>query len=519
MAFALKTHKSAGIRVTWPVHRLIAEGNRARGAGEWGEAAEAYRRALARDGTLAHIWLQLGHMLREIGRIGEAETAYRTASELRPDWSEPFLFLGHQARLRDDRREAVRFYAQAALAEPGRDEGLVELAALLARAQDGTLRATLRQVLDSAPPAAEEAEATVVLDVSDLVDRWLHGDGLDAAARGQIALLAGATAGAGVRLCCLTAERNDWIEIRPTLVRALLAWADKGRLPPATERRRARLELMAADALVFAAGSRMIGLGAPERLANYFLSIRTVQSRSGLSYRACWPDPLPPAAWVAKAADHAAGFLVASEPARDALLAIGGAVRPDRAKLASFGGGWPVEVAAADGEAFRSPVAEARFGRWYGLGDAGETSNEHFRIGLGWHAPDAGGNWTRREGGELAIGLPRTACAPRLYLRLRALPHSDCGYVLKIGHRPRMDGIVRAGEDKWIAVDVPAEEDGLLRIFLRGARQEDVAVDLGGGLRRYPVSLGMVGFCLIERDDEAARWSMLEAIEGRTLAA
>ena len=519
MAFALKTHKSAGIRVTWPVHRLIAQGNGARDAGAWGEAAEAYRRALARDGTLAHIWLQLGHMLREMGRIDEAETAYRTASELRPDWSEPFLFLGHQARLRDDRAEAVRFYAQAALAQPGRDEGMVELAALLARTQDGTLRAILRQVLDAGPLTTGEAEATLVLDISDLVDCWLHGDGLDAAARGQIALLADAS-GAGLRLCCLTAERNDWVEVRPALARALLAWRDEGdRVPGAAERRRGRLELMAADGLVFAAGSRMIGLGAPERLANYFLSIRTMQRRSGLSYLACWPDPLPPAAWVAKMADHAAMFLVASELAREALLAIGGAVRPERVKLALVGSGWPVEVAALDGEAFRSPVPEARFGHWYGLGNAGETSNEHFRAGLGWHVPDAGGNWTRREGGELAIGLGQAARVPRLYLRLRALPDSDCRYVLRIGHRPPMDGIARAGEDKWIAVDLPAEDNGLLRIFLRGERQEDVAADLGSGLCRYPVSLGMVGFCLIERDDEAARWLMLEAIEGRALAA
>jgi hypothetical protein len=276
---------------------------------------------------------------------------------------------------------------------------------------------------------------------------------------------------------------------------------------------------MAADGLVFASGSRMIGLGAPERLANYFLAIRTMQSPSGLSYLACWPDRLPRAAWVAKMADHAAGFLVASELARETLLAIGGAVRPERVKLASFGSGWPREVAAHDLEAFHSPVPEACSGQWYGLGNAGETSNEHFRTGLGWHVPDAGGNWTRREGGELAIGLRQTARAPRLYLRLRALPRSDCRYVLRIGHHPPMDGIVRTGEDKWIAVDLPAQDDGLLRIFLRGERQEDIAADLGSGLCRYPVSLGIVGFCLVERDDEAARWLMLEAIEGRALAA
>ncbi|WP_026359518.1 hypothetical protein [Sphingomonas sp. PR090111-T3T-6A] len=499
MAFALKTHKSAGIRVTWFVQRLIVRGNRAREAGQWREAADAYREALSRDGALSHIWVQLGHMLSELGEEGEAEAAYRAASDSRADWAEPLLILGRNARQRAGLEEAVRLLARAALAEPARNEAVIELADMLARAPGGELHAVLREMLHVEPPA----ETAVALDISDLIDRWLHDDAPDDAVRAQLALLR--ETGTGVSLCCLTVDRNDWVEVPPGTRRALLGWEGTA---DAAERMDARLRLMAAQPVTFPPGGVLIGLGAPMRLGNYFLSIRAMQRRLGLSYRICLPGPLPSVGWLARAVDHASGFFVGSDAARGTLLALCKALQPERVRGTSFGAGWVAEVADFGWSTIRGPVAEARFGQWYALEDAGEG----FRAGQGWHVPDADGCWTLAEGGELAVRLPKGARTPRLYFRLRGLPHSDCGYVLKIENLPRIEGIVRAGEDKWIAMDVPVARDGVLRLFLRGARQEGVPADLGMGRRPYPVSLGVAGFCLVEKGDHAARWSLLEVI-------
>ena len=85
----LKLRRSAGIPVTVTVHRLIAQGNRARDAREWPVAAAAYGRALAADASLGHIWLQHGHMLKEAGDHAAAAIAYAEAAARMPDSAEP----------------------------------------------------------------------------------------------------------------------------------------------------------------------------------------------------------------------------------------------------------------------------------------------------------------------------------------------------------------------------------------------------------------------------------------------
>jgi hypothetical protein len=440
-------------------------------------------------------------MLNELGEKGEAEAAYRAGAEHRTDWAEPLLILGRNARQRGELEAAARFQTRAALAEPARDAGLVELAETLALAPGGGLRAILRDMLDADVAAGE---AVVALDISDLVDRWLHEDAPDAAARGQLALLR--EAGVEVRFCCLTADRNDWVEVPSALLGALRGWTDDTREAASrtAERTGARLRLMAAEALPFRAGAVLIGLGAPVRITNYFLSIRAMQRRFGLCYLACLPDPLPSAGWLAEMADHAAGVIVGSAVARDALPAEAGQVR-----VASFGQGWPMEIAGFDWKPVDRPVRESGLGQWQAL----DATGERFRAGQGWHVPDADGCRTLGAGGELAIGMPEGARTPRLYLRLRGLPQGDCRYALKIENRPRIEGIVHAGEDKWIALDVPVPQDGVLRLFLRGERQEGISADLGAGLRRYPVSIGVAGFCLVEKGDHATRRALLETIE------
>lgn len=79
----------------WGKRRWRREGDRRRDAKEWGPAAAAYRRHLARNPADAAIWVQLGHAEKEGGNWDAAVIAYDRAADANPDDPDPFLHIAH----------------------------------------------------------------------------------------------------------------------------------------------------------------------------------------------------------------------------------------------------------------------------------------------------------------------------------------------------------------------------------------------------------------------------------------
>lgn len=110
--------------------QLIAAGDRARDARDWGAAALAYRQALDANPRLAAIWVQLGHALKEQGNQWEAETAYRRSLALDQGVADTHLQLGHVLKLQQREAEAASAYLSALLLDVDLAHARRELAAL-----------------------------------------------------------------------------------------------------------------------------------------------------------------------------------------------------------------------------------------------------------------------------------------------------------------------------------------------------------------------------------------------------
>ncbi|MDF0490486.1 glycosyltransferase [Sphingomonas sp. H39-1-10] len=128
----LKLRKSAGVRVSLPVHAILREANTARETKDHRRAAGLFRKALDRDPTLAHVWVQYGHMLRETDDLDAAESAYGEALRLAPA-SDPHLHLGHLHKDRGQIGKAARSYLAAARLDPRNGDAMAELHELVAR--------------------------------------------------------------------------------------------------------------------------------------------------------------------------------------------------------------------------------------------------------------------------------------------------------------------------------------------------------------------------------------------------
>lgn len=530
MVFGLKIRKSAGIRVTGTVHRLIARGNRARDERQWTSAAAAYRAALGKDPRLQHIWVQLGHMLREAGDAFGAKLAYSRAWDIGPPDAEPLLYLAHMAREAGDKAAAMRMYQLLMETDPEGTKGSAELGDLLACApeEEGRrLRGDLRSLIE--PGRAEDAVALPMLafDVSSLVDVWLDGRADGPAYRERITTLLDVAAkiADGPRFCCITADRNEWLEVPPETFLCVARLGSQGARDDKSvwgaAIARLRLAVLAAEPCAFAPGGALIGMGLGPRLGNHLLSIRYAQQRWALCY---WPVIDQLALENSDRADLLAcadGLLVASDAVGDELAAALGASTQGKVVRSMASGNW---VEALNGQQI-AQRAEPRISTadpctWYALNDGGSLaasghacSGDRFRAGMGWHMPDTWGCWTRSEGGELALRLSETMIAPRLYLQLRGLPEMDSHYAIKIENLPRIHGFCRAGENKWIMCDLASSpQNGVLRVHIAGEHRGDVPVTIAADRRLRSASIGLIGFCVIERRDLTARRSILEAV-------
>jgi tetratricopeptide (TPR) repeat protein len=93
--------------------------DQARDRGQWGVAAELYRKALNRNPRNPPIWVQYGHALKESGerrdpdKLAQAESAYRRALSLNPGIADTHVQLGHVLKLQGKAEEAQAAYLRA----------------------------------------------------------------------------------------------------------------------------------------------------------------------------------------------------------------------------------------------------------------------------------------------------------------------------------------------------------------------------------------------------------------------
>lgn len=96
----------------------VALGDLAREDERWGQAAECYREALARDPAAADIHVQLGYALLELVRPAEAEQAFLKALEEDPAEYSAYLGLAELRRLAGHAEEQSRMVQEAMALAP-----------------------------------------------------------------------------------------------------------------------------------------------------------------------------------------------------------------------------------------------------------------------------------------------------------------------------------------------------------------------------------------------------------------
>ncbi|QJU57625.1 glycosyltransferase [Sphingomonas sp. AP4-R1] len=338
-----KTKKSAGVSVTPAVHRLIQQANAARASGGWSVAAEYFAAAVARDPSLYHVWMQLGHAHKESKSYQKAEQAYLKATELRPTAGEPYLHLGHLYKVTGDYVKAGRAYMHAVKVDPANadavaelhrqlgassgmtrdrmlqfleqefgedvvdtDEGLGRsvrqakeslskiLAHLPGKAEEARLLRSASMMLENidrmAPADENEGEVALIFDASDLIGYYSHARLPTGIQRVQIEAITNALNAPNrqVKICCFIDGREDWLEVPISQFRAIteLSVRSGARDDPewVSALNRLHLTLVLADPLEFPDGAYLINLGTSWWLHNYFLFVRAAQEKHRIKY-------------------------------------------------------------------------------------------------------------------------------------------------------------------------------------------------------------------------------------------
>ncbi|RFO95551.1 hypothetical protein DIC66_18120 [Rhodoferax lacus] len=117
-------------------------------AGEWAQAAQAFRQALAMEPQLAEAHANLAYVLDQSGALAEAESSYRTALALAPYSATIHLNLGALLAFKKRHAEAEACYAAALSLEPDSSAVWSNLGALnLNLKNEDTADACLRQAI------------------------------------------------------------------------------------------------------------------------------------------------------------------------------------------------------------------------------------------------------------------------------------------------------------------------------------------------------------------------------------
>ncbi|HWI84940.1 MAG TPA: glycosyltransferase, partial [Sphingomonas sp.] len=393
---ALKTKKSAGIRVEPRVYRLLQQGDAARDAGRWADAVAHYRAALARAPRLPHIQLQLGHALKEIDRLVEADAAYAEAARLRPNDHEPMLHRAHLAK-RIDPSAAVAHFAAILLRDANHGEATKELNGLLGHIAPMS-KEQLRVLADYVSPdiasfrcdtpssqssfdqTDPSAPRPLVFDLTDLVGHFRSQRLPNGIQRVQIEVLAALLdqhEAEVIAACCFVAGRDDWMEVPLALCRDLIRLAGAGDevTDPEWQAARARLflHLALADPYLLPWRAALVNLGVSFWVYDYYRFIRNAKAERQIRYIPLVYDMIPlvrPAfcvrgwiqdftIWVVGLFQHADGFLAISEAAKRDLLKVaaelGHDVPADRVEVV------PLD---ADFRRIAAPLPPAALAKW-----------------------------------------------------------------------------------------------------------------------------------------------------------
>ncbi len=183
------------------------------------------------------------------------------------------------------------------------------------------------------------------------------------------------------------------------------------------------------------------------------------------------------------------------------------------------------QAAQADSEqAFRkvSTVKAAQPGVYYPLIRNAETriwrgmtQGEMFRAGAGWWWPDDWGAWTKPRGGEISLSVAGPHGPLKLYLQLHGLREVETRWSLALSApspAPPLSGVLAPNQRRWIAMDLPASEEGLV---IRGVLRSEMSQNLGdftdGGDNRV-TGVGLMGLYVCEAADVMRRLALSEAI-------
>jgi tetratricopeptide (TPR) repeat protein len=96
------------------VQSVLAEARGAQARGDFSQAADAYRKAVALEPSVPELWANLGLMEHEAGKISEAMTSFQRAARLKPSLFVPQLFLGLEY-LQSKKAEAALPYLENAV--------------------------------------------------------------------------------------------------------------------------------------------------------------------------------------------------------------------------------------------------------------------------------------------------------------------------------------------------------------------------------------------------------------------
>ena len=357
MSDYLKFRRSAGVPVSAAVHAILKQANAARDQGDPETAATLFRKALDRDPSLAHIWVQYGHMLRAMASHAAAEEAYRTALHHVPG-SDPHVHLGHLYKETGRLADAARSYIDAVRADPRNADALAEIRMLVARGvdirpqdiiaateglpddgshdEDPVARATneARTALSSLTAALKQANgddrhdlltrATTLLETLQATDRQAPqdrgGEGIDPVIvfdvsdllsyfnaarlptgiqRVQIEVIRHAmkTGSTPPRVCSFLDTREEWVEVPATVFLPLCRLAVSGNDLNAPDwlaaLTRLHLTLTMAESFAFPHGAFLINLGTSWWLQNYFLAVREAKASAGIRYVPFVHDLIP----------------------------------------------------------------------------------------------------------------------------------------------------------------------------------------------------------------------------------
>lgn len=112
-----------------------ADGDKARDASRWGEAAKLYHLYLAENSGDAEIWVQCGHCEKESGDFKAALSCYLEARSIKADNDDLYLQMGHLYKLMDREADAIESYQKCLSLNNNSADARLELAALLRPAE------------------------------------------------------------------------------------------------------------------------------------------------------------------------------------------------------------------------------------------------------------------------------------------------------------------------------------------------------------------------------------------------